>query len=300
MKRLFIRVSIAMLVLCSVPAMRSGAYADTMIIGWKGWYTNWQPGGMRIMDKLTTASYAYGRAWIDLEKDVAEGYLTGPTMGYQIGDWSLGVSCMFINKFDYKMGGIGYDFSIANPFPVISRTRMNRSEIDVSLSYSIFNWLKVFAGYKYQRLSYNIWHLMGFIFMAADNQYDLHMPTAGLAIYIPILDNLNIGIQAGALYLIPYSSNESAPATTNEIMYTLLRKVSDLRLEPAFGFNSEAMINYILMERVIIQLGYRYQIFRLHGTTRLNEYHLPGVSSGSALDVFQGVTCAVSYALSTN
>lgn len=299
MKKVFLKVLVAMTLLCSIPAVQSDAYADTMIIGWKGWYTNWEPGAMRIMDKLTTASYAYGGAWIDLEKDVAEGYLTGPTMGYQIGDWSLGVSCMFINKFDYKMGGIGYGV-IYNFFPVISRTRMNRSEVDVSLSYSIFNWLKVFAGYKYQRLSYNIWHLMGGIFMVADNQYDLHMPTAGLAFYIPILDNLNIGVQAGALYLIPHSSNESVPATTNVIMYTLLRKVSDLRLEPAFGFNGEAMINYILMERVIIQLGYRYQIFKLHGKTQLHTFNLPGVSSGSALDVFQGVTCSVSYALTTN
>lgn len=300
MKIQFLKAAIAVFILCSIPAMCSGAYADTMIVGWKGWYTNWEPGGMRIMEKLTTASYAYGGYPIHLEKKAADGYLTGPTMGYQMGDWSLGVSCMFINKFDYKMGGIGYDFSSANPFPVISRTKMNRSEVDAALSYSIFSWLKVFAGYKYQRLSYNIWHLMGGIFMAVDNEYDLHMPTAGLAFYIPILDNLNIGAQAGVLYLVPHSSNESAPATNNVFMFFLLRKVSDLRLDPSFGFNGEAMINFILMERVIIQAGYRYQIFKLHGKTRLNEYHLPGVSSGSAMDVFQGVTCSVSYALTTN
>ncbi|GEM_PF-3261077 len=298
MKKQFLKAAVAVFILCSIPLLRSGVYADTMIIGWKGWYTNWEPAAMRIIEKLTTASYAYGLSAIQLDKKTADGYLTGPAMGYQLGDWSLGVSCMFINKFDYKMSGFGYDGS--SVFPVISRTRMNRSEVDVALGYSIFSWLKVFAGYKYQRLSYHTWHLMGSIFMAVDNEYNLHMPTAGLALYIPILDNLNISVQAGALYLIPYSSSDSFPWQPTPVLYTLLKMVSDMKLDPSFGFNGEAMINFIFLEHVIIQLGYRYQIFKLHGKTRLNEYHLPGVSSGSAMDIFQGVTCAVSYALTTN
>ncbi len=152
--------------------------------------------------------------------------------------------------------------------------------------------MKVYAGYKYQRLENKI-GISGSIirtnplpemFIAPINSdveitiYS-HTPTAGLGFVVPFSEKSFFGLQTGVIYMMP----EFESKATNNLTGAVERESSSFKNK--LGVNMEASISLLARDKILFQIGYRYQGVKLQRSDDGGQSGDPGV-----WDSFHGIT----------
>lgn len=152
--------------------------------------------------------------------------------------------------------------------------------------------MKVYAGYKYQRLENKI-GISGSIirtnplpemFIAPINSdveitiYS-HTPTAGLGFVVPFSEKSFFGLQTGVIYMMP----EFESKATNNLTGAVEKESSSFKNK--LGVNIEASVSFLAQEKILFQIGYRYQGVKLQRSDDGGQSGDPGV-----WDSFHGIT----------
>lgn len=259
------------------------AGAGTYYTGVKWWQTSWDSAILDWFEKDIGETYRANRLQLTAHKDAGDGYLAGPLLGYQSNDrkWSVSFSPMVFSSFSQDWNGT------ADPMMLATRVSLERKDFDLAASYAINEYLKGYVGYKYQDMQMEFILTftapMGGQTITQTFHYDLdsqaHIPTAGLAGVYQISDHLVTGLQAGVLYAIPSLTVTEASSGVNQ----------DIRPWPGLGFNTEATLTYQPLKNVLLQGGYRYQVFKM-------EARAPGRTEITrSYDVTHGVTLSAIY-----
>ena len=247
----------------------AGAHAGTFIAGAKSWFAFWESGMVNQYEELMKESLPLE----SFKKDTGKGFLAGPLLGYQSDDgkWSYGFAAMAISYFTQKM-----EATPDTGDPIKYDTSLRRMDFDLAVNYRINPYVKAIAGYKHQY--YRLKVVME-EFSTITETYTAHVsiPTAGIGLSYPLSNTLVGGLQLGVLYVIPSVEMESDT-----------RGSMKLDAENSFGFNGEAAISYILTQSVILELGYRVQVYEYTANIS-NEF------SGDTRDLTHGVVVSAYY-----
>ena len=262
----------------------SKAYAGTFLVGAKYWWVmSWDSAILAYCDKgLGTEIVKKGYAY-QSESKFDTGYLAGPIFGYQTSDrvWSFGFAPMVISSFSQELHVKAWDPDYPGIIvPMNTDIKMERQDYDLAVSYSLFQfkdsvsfleYCKLFAGLKYQTAKADITMTIpdsGFI-ESFDIKYNLIMPTVGIGVVYPFTDKFYAGIQGG-LGLTMISS-------------------SDLKTENTASYNFECSLDYMPIDKLILQLGFRYQRWDLKITSS-------DAYPGTYADITYGPTLSCAYA----
>ncbi len=275
MKRTLLACSLVIL-LCG--ASHATEKHGTFIIGVKTWGALWHSPWNTVLNSelrdcyLTANVTSFGQTLLrgHVEYQNALGYLAGPVLGYQTPDKKVSFSFafMWLSNFSslYSETGIVKWWSYLIPYSTKTALQYSRREIDFAVSFAVHDYVKIFAGYKYQSSLKKAEMWVTFFNVKFDDDIMTHIPTAGLAVSYPLSDMFAIGLQAGALYLIP--------KTTDPTIHTFKQNA---------GFNLEPSISALIKDHLILQLGYRYQMYWL-SFEKTNSVMLAGAAGALVLN----------------
>jgi hypothetical protein len=226
--------------------------AGSWMVGVKGWYASWDSAVLDWFEQDLAAGFAENGINLQADSDPGDGYLIGPLVSYQTegGKWSFSVAFMGISDFSQDWAGSAPGMNID------SNLDLERYDFDLAANYNLHEYVKVFFGLKYQRtemdftLRYDA--LMNPKVFDYKLEADTYMPTAGVGLAYPINEKFAVGLQLGILY------TDIDLEITDEEGVTF-----DIWPQPTWGFNGEATLNYQPMDHLILQLGFRYQIWQL-------------------------------------
>ena len=239
--------------------------AGTVMLGAKGWYAEWDSAFDKALADVLIKEL--GPGWAATVKP-GTGYLLGPVIGYQTDDkvWSVSGALMLFSKFnnktEYESSGV----------PVDTKTKMNRRDIDLALSFAATDFFKIFVGYKYitSKSDVNFDDGSNFYSMKSKNS----IPTAGVAFAFQLTEKIAAGIQFGILYIMSDYKMAVAGGDYEEV-----------KVDNGYGVNLEPNLSFLVSESVILQTGLRYQIYQVKFTDW-------GVTKN---DRFFGITLGVLY-----
>jgi hypothetical protein len=276
MKRWTMAAVITALTLVLTPAIGS---AGTWLGGVKYWYVTWDSGIMDMLNEELAITYQGFGAPLDVDREPGTGYLAGPLLGYQSDDgkWSASIAPMMISSFAQNWSGY------AGSMDLIDKTALDRLDVDIAFNYNLTDRYKLFAGLKYQdmELDFNLTTIPPGAPPQTDTyivEAEAFIPTIGLGGVHPLGSNLVASGQIGILYAIQDMTitNESGD-------------VDDIFPHPGLGFTTEVNMTYRAMTDLLLQLGYRYQVFsikaRWPGRTEIVE----------SFDITQGLTLTAVY-----
>ena len=294
-KKCYMILSVLVLLVSFLPLK---VQAGTFVVGAKTWYeTTWDSAVLDIYKQLFTDSLRKSDEIkyenIEYETFTGNGYLAGPVIGYQTDDaiWSFSFAAMVLSHFNQEVRGSALAteaFGIVppDPFRVIDHTTVDvdRTDYDFTASYSLssfkdklsfLRYWKVFLGFKYQDVDYDFtFHTKiesGALSIPNSGttsiDYEVYMPTLGIAFVYPFTEHIAVGIQGGAgvAHFEGYNAKDG------------------------FAFNVEGNFNIEPINNLIIQLGYRYQEFRF-------ETDFPAPEKNyNATDKTYGPTLTIAY-----
>ena len=225
------------------------AESGTFFVGTKFWYTSWESGILDWIGKEISAQMNANNWNVISDAESGTGYLAGPLLGYQSTDglWSVSLAPMVLSSFsqelDLMVEQIGFTFD--------TKVDTTRYDYDLAAAYSLARWndmipfleyCRVFAGYKYQIVNMDIYvRASGGIPVDAQKttfDYKVNMPTVGLGMTYPITHKIAAGVQGGVGIAFFDTPADTDSSTT---------------------LNAEASLSYVPIDKMIIQLGYRYQ-----------------------------------------
>ncbi len=160
---------------------------------------------------------------------------------------------------------------------------LERKDYDFAVGINLSKYLKGYLGYKYQdmKMEFDISYVttMGRTTLNYDIESKVHMPTVGLGGFYPLHEKVAIGLQLGLLYAIPDLKITEASTGTDNI-----------KPWPNLGFNVEGSLTYQPFGNLVLQAGYRYQVFEL-------EARGPGREDiTESYDITYGWTLSAAYA----
>ncbi len=287
------------------------AHAGTLMVGLKGWYAFWNGTPNRFAEIVDDAvdegienvlsAPPFNSTTVNSDtnssKEVGTGFLAGPVMAYQTDDrmWAFSLAFMYLSVFTYETTSMGSltatDIGIANGVNDLDYSiELRRREIDIAVSRSILPWLKVYGGYKYQRLENKIdvsgtvlGSPVGPVIGTVDSDVEItiysHIPTAGLGFVVPLSGKSFFGLQTGVIYIMPEFESE----VTNNNTGVVNKESSSFKNK--LGVNIEASISFLAQEKIMFQIGYRYQGVKLERSDTSGQ-----VGSFGVWDSFHGVT----------
>lgn len=253
--------------------------AGTWLVGAKGWYTSWDSGILDWLEKDIALSFQQNRVQFAASKDPGSGFLAGPLLGYQADDgkWSLSVAPMVFSSFTQDWSGTAAGMTLGGT------ADLKRRDYDLAVNYSLSKYFSMFAGYKYQDVSLDFRLTFSTVMGTQTDTFDVkaksHIPSFGVGAVYPLHEKVVVGGQAGILYPMMSLTVKNANGTTDDILP-----------HAELGFNTEGNLTWQPRERLILQAGYRYQMygFRARGPGRT-------VISESR-DITHGPTLSVVYA----
>jgi opacity protein-like surface antigen len=231
--------SIMLLLLLLLIPPFTAAEAGTFMLGAKGWYhATWDSAPLNIVAKqLSEFSLGDPEAErIENEAISGSGYMAGPVLGYQTdnGKLSFSFAPMLVSHFSQDVYGKSMDWGV--------KVDVSRIDLDFAAAYSLFKYLKVFAGFKYQKIEYDIEVTFGTITSEDNFDFRVYIPSAGIGLAFPLNNSIMAGIQAGAGLAI-FSK--------------------DIEVENSLAFNLEANVTITPFENAFVQFGYRYQQYTM-------------------------------------
>ena len=235
--------------------------AGTFMVGAKYWHANWDSAILDWFEKDIGGGFKALGVELQSDIDTGTGYLAGPIFSYQTDDGSLAISIapMLFSSFSQDWTGK------AGTMDLVTNVDTERKDIDFAIIYSLtehkdkfslFKYSKIFLGYKYQTINYDL--NLSYNTLMGPQTYDyeldakIHMPTLGLGLVYPAYDKLAIGLQAGVgLALIDLKMKDPDGNTF------------DISPSTSISYNTEITATYKPIDNLIIQLGYRYQVWYL-------------------------------------
>lgn len=246
---------------CLFFVLPSMTWAGTYMLGVKYWQTNWDSAILDWFEKDIGAGFKTNGVTLNSTIDAGEGYLAGPVLAYQSDDgtWSVSLALMMMSDFSQDWDGQ------TSTMELHTDVDTERSDIDLALTYSlakfqdslsIFKYTKLYVGYKYQMVNYDL--TLAYNTMMGQQEYDyklkaeVHMGTIGAGLAYPISDKFAVGLQAGVgLALIELDMEEPDGSGF------------DISPSASFTYNGEVTATYSPVQNLILQLGYRAQLWYL-------------------------------------
>ena len=238
--------------LCVMLLAPAPSEAGTTFVGLKYWNAEWDSGVLDWLEQDLAVSFRQNRLQFSAHREPGSGYLAGPMFGYLTDDgkWSVSVSPMIYSSFTQEWSGR------AGAMDLQGDVDLDRMDIDIAASRLLTKQFKFFFGYKYQKADLDFTFTYDTLMGKQTEEYKLrseaHIPTVGIAAVQAITPKLVVGGQFGLLYSIMDLKVKDKAGRTE-----------DIRPYPGLGFNAEANLTYRPLERMICQLGYRYQVFTL-------------------------------------
>jgi hypothetical protein len=219
---------------CAALCVAVPARAVGVSVGASTWYVHWDT---------------------ESQSTVNPALMYGPVLGLDLGrEWSLN-SVFLMGNFRWETPTQDtYDF---------------RYDSDTTLNYSVFRWLKVFAGFKYMRYDEDLSNEPMYVpFAERDFSSYAYGPGLGLGLTIPLSGSLFVLGNFSGLYLWGKWSGDSM---------TFIDK----------GYNAALSLAYYLpWLPMTITAGYRYQLIK----ETSHDY-----TGGYALSKFSGFTLSAVY-----
>lgn len=248
MKRAFI----ILLITISMSLSAANAAAGTYFLGTKGWVAVWDSGILDWLEKDLAESFSTIGTF-SADRDPGDGYLAGPLLGYQTDDrkWSFSFAPMIFSSFsqdwDGMAGTMDLDGSIA----------LDRKDYDFAANYALSDKYKLFAGLKYQDMDMDFTITYDTVSSGTvTNTYkvdaDAIIPTIGAGIVHPLSTKVVASGQLGLLYSF------TELKVSNQMGLT-----EDIWPRPGLGFNAEGNLTWQAANSLLLQLGYRYQVFTI-------------------------------------
>ena len=256
----------------------STARAGTYFFGAKGWYTTWDSGILDWIEEDIAKSFRENRLDFKAHKDPTTGYLAGPLLGYQSSDgkWSLGLAFMMLSSLGQDWEGN------AGTMELRGDIELKRYDIELAVDYSLSKYFKIYGGYRYQDMDLDFILDFGTAMGTQTDRFHIdlqeHIPTIGLGVVYPLLEQIAVGGQAGLLYGIMNMELKDPNGDTENIWP-----------HPGLGFNTEANITFMPGKNHSYQLGYRYQVFAMYETKWITDIILTS-KFATQLPSFKGGT----------
>ena len=254
--------------------------AGTFIVGAKGWYTIWDSGILDWLEKDIGLSFQQNRVQFRADRDPGNGFLAGPLLGYLTDDgkWSVSVVPMVFSNFSQDWNGT------ASAMTLQGDAELTRRDYDLAVTYKLSDHFKAFAGYKFQDMDLKFILVTTTILGSQTDTFDVeataHIPSFGFGVALPLArERVVVGGQAGVLLPMMDLKVTDQNGVTEDILP-----------HPGLGFNAEATLTWQPVERMILQLGYRYQVFEF-------EARGPGrTETITSRDITHGPTLSLAYA----
>jgi hypothetical protein len=253
------------------------AVAGTYFTGAKGWYASWDSAVLDWFEEDLAYHFLQNSLVLVADKDPGSGYLVGPMFGYLTDDgkWSFSFSPMVISDFKQDWHGM------AGAMVLQAEVDLKRQDFDFAASLKLNDNYKLYFGYKYQDISmdfdltYDIGGMPTTFFYKIDSI--VHIPTVGIGGVFQLSNSLVGGAQAGLLYTFPSLEISEGGVAEN------------IRPWNSFGFNVELSLTYRPAPSVLVQGGYRYQVFEF-------EARAPGSYNDiKSYDITHGLTLSAVY-----
>lgn len=236
--------------------------AGTFMIGAKYWYAEWDSAVLEWFEKDIGAGFKEMGLTLDSDIDRGSGYLAGPLLGYQTDDgtWAISLAAMAFSHFSQDWTGNVGSMALGTDVDT------DRKDFDFAVSYSLskyqdklslLKYSKIFAGYKYQIVDYDLElsysTLMGLRRFDYKLDAAVHMPTVGVGFVYPVSDKLVLGLQAGVgLALIDLEMKDPDGETF------------DISPDASITYNGELALTLLPpIKNLLIQLGFRAQVWYL-------------------------------------
>lgn len=246
---------------CFLAVSSGTSAAGTFMVGGKYWYAEWDSAVLDWFEKDIGAGLKEMGLPLDSDIDTGTGYLAGPLLGYQTDDgtWAISLAAMVFSDFSQDWKGI------AGSMALDTNVDTERKDFDLAVIYalskyqdtwSLFKYTRVFAGYKYQIVEYDL--SLDYETFMGGRQFDykldagVHMPTLGIGFVYPIFEKWVLGLQAGVgLALIELEMKDPDG------------KKFDISPSASITYNGEFTVTWSPMEHLMIQLGLRGQVWYL-------------------------------------
>ncbi len=254
MKKAILVIVMISVILAFPPAH---ANAGTFTVGAKSWYAYWDSAVLDWFEKDIGAGFIATGVTLSSSVDKGKGYLAGPVFGYQTDDktWSFSLAAMAFSDFSQDWHGT------AGTMNLTTNIDTTRRDFDFAATYSLarhqdawsfLQYCRVFLGYKFQTVNYDLTLHYDTAMGSRTYNYKLdakvHMPTVGAGIAYPIRENIVLGLQAGVgLALIDLNMTDP-----DGVEFAIDPKYS-------LSFNTEANLNFVPLKNLIVQAGFRYQ-----------------------------------------
>jgi opacity protein-like surface antigen len=293
MKKIFL-LSLSALFFLSSPLL--GTELGSFYVGVKYWYTYWNSGALEWFDSQLVTIYNDWGVPTTVDTKPGTGFLSGPIFGYQTrdGKWNISYAPMIFNHSSQKqtttqLGNFNEK--------VITDVDMYRRDFDLAVSYSLsdfnnvspyFDYCKLFAGFKHQVVDLDV-NAQGYTNGVENDNYSImkmryvaQMPTVGFGIAYPLTNKLVLGFQGGiGIVLI---DQEESEIYVNEA-------VTEIRPDNSFSYNAEVGLNIVPANKLIVQIGYRYQQWKFSIKNKQDF-----ATSDDSMDVTHGPSFALVYA----
>ncbi len=265
-KRVTIFIAVLMLI---INTQKVSLHAGTFNIGMKSWYANWDSAASKllgdVMDRVMLSNLILpsGQGNFNANIEDGTGYLAGPVFGYETDDkrWSINAGIMFLNSFSQSMDmalyyQTGPPFSLTIPLNVPVDIKLDRKDYELIVGYSLNNYFKIFAGYKYE--TYNVKaNISSISFMSfslpvllSNYEYEskFHILMPGASATLPVGERFRLGLKAS----VPIAKPEIIDKTFGQ----------DIDVKGRFGIIGEAYASVKLWDKVIVKLGYGYETYK--------------------------------------
>jgi hypothetical protein len=233
------------------------AHAGTFMVGAKYWYAQWDSAVLDWFEKDIGVGFKALGVTLNSDIDTGTGYMAGPVFGYQTDDksWSFSFAPMVLSSFSQDWKGTAGTMNLKTDIDTTRRdydlaATFSLSQYKEKLSF--LEYCRVYAGFKYQTVEYDL--KLKYNTEMGDVMYDykldakVSMPTIGAGVVYPVFDKLVLGLQGGVgLALIDLEMKDPDKVTF------------DIDPEYSYLFNTEGSVSFLPMNNLILQLGLRYQ-----------------------------------------
>ena len=256
-------IIILFLIIPFISIERTSADPVNISVGASIWYAWWQPAWSTMED----LSLPFTVSDSDFEFDFTEYGLYGPLFSVKfLKKWSIS-SVFMIGKYKAV---IDKTYTLG---PIISRIYYNRNilkyDSDTTVSYSITNYLKIFAGFKIQGYDYKQDMLLYKYDPIDDTNQTTQKNTTTLLNYGPgigfgltfnIADNLFFLFNASGILLYGKLENKVDDFNTNFVPEPPMPQTIIMKLLTYGGNTSVSLAYYIPSMSTSLILGFRYQV----------------------------------------
>jgi hypothetical protein len=224
----------------------------TWFAGVKYWDAEWDSGILDWFEKDLATSFLQSRGQFTAHRNPGDGYLAGPLIGYQTanGKWSFSAAPMVVSSFTQTWSGQSGAMALDGDVD------LERIDVDLAANYTLSDRYKLFAGLKYQDME------MDFVLSYDPGGTPLvdtykvsstaYIPTIGAAGVFPLGSKVVASAQGGLLYALTDLTITNAAGQTDDIWP-----------HPGLGLNLEGNFTYQPLNDLLLQLGYRYQVFTI-------------------------------------